>query len=358
MKLYKKIIKKNILLSYKKIIKGYRMKIVGMILCGGFGKRLKPITEKIPKPLVEIKENYTILDKQLFDFKNAGINEVYLLTGFLHEKIEERYGDEYNGIKIHYIIEDKPLGTLNAIRLGMEALDEEKEVVIRNGDIVADLNLKRMIEEGKKSDCPVTMFVTQMRSPYGIVELVGDKIESFKEKPLLNKYINGGIYFTKGLLDFGEFETGDIEKTLFPLLAKNNNLGYYKEDDLFWMAIDTNKELETVKKEYKNKTDKPWGYEKILVYTDKYLTKELYLKEGFQTSLHYHDKKDETMYILSGSGYIEFEDKKEYFGKNDSIRIKPGVIHSIVASENTVLHEVSTPFLDDTIRKKDFYQRN
>ena len=165
-------------------------------------------------------------------------------------------------------------------------------------------------------------------------------------------------YIDKGLLDFGEFETGDIEKTLFPLLAKNNNLGYYKEDDLFWMAIDTNKELETVKKEYKNKTDKPWGYEKILVYTDKYLTKELYLKEGFQTSLHYHDKKDETMYILSGSGYIEFEDKKEYFGKNDSIRIKPGVIHSIVASENTVLHEVSTPFLDDTIRKKDFYQRN
>ena len=68
------------------------METVGMILCGGFGKRLRPVTETVPKPLVEISDDYTILDKQLFDFKNAGVNEVYLLAGFLHEKIEERYG--------------------------------------------------------------------------------------------------------------------------------------------------------------------------------------------------------------------------------------------------------------------------
>ena len=333
------------------------METVGMILCGGFGKRLRPITETVPKPLVEIKDDYAILDKQLFDFKNADVNEVYLLAGFLHEKIEERYGDEYKGIKIHYVIEDEPLGTLNAIRLGMEALNEEKQVVIRNGDIVADLNIKKMIEKGEMSDYDVTMFVTQMRSPYGIVDLSGDKITSFKEKPLLDAYINGGVYFTKGILDFGEFKTGDIEKTLFPLLAKNNQLGYYKEDNLFWMAIDTSKELETVRKEYENKIDKPWGYEKILISTEKYLTKELYLKEGFQTSYHYHNDKDETMYILSGAGFIEFEDRKEYFGPNDSVRIKPGVVHSIVATENTVLHEVSTPYLDDTVRVKDLYTR-
>ena len=333
------------------------METVGMILCGGFGKRLRPITETVPKPLVEIKDDYASLDKQLFDFKNADVNEVYLLAGFLHEKIEERYGDEYKGIKIHYVIEDEPLGTLNAIRLGMEALNEEKQVVIRNGDIVADLNIKKMIEKGEMSDYDVTMFVTQMRSPYGIVDLSGDKITSFKEKPLLDAYINGGVYFTKGILDFGEFKTGDIEKTLFPLLAKNNQLGYYKEDNLFWMAIDTSKELETVQKEYENKIDKPWGYEKILISTEKYLTKELYLKEGFQTSYHYHNDKDETMYILSGAGFIEFEDRKEYFGPNDSVRIKPGVVHSIVATENTVLHEVSTPYLDDTVRVKDLYTR-
>jgi mannose-6-phosphate isomerase-like protein (cupin superfamily) len=61
------------------------------------------------------------------------------------------------------------------------------------------------------------------------------------------------------------------------------------------------------------------------------------------------------MYIVSGKGYIEFEDKKEYFNKKDTIRIEPNTPHTIVATENTILHEVSTPDLDDTIRIKDFY---
>jgi len=139
------------------------------------------------------------------------------------------------------------------------------------------------------------------------------------------------------------------------MLAKDNKLGYYKENGLFWMAIDTSKELESIKKEYENREDKPWGYEKILINTEKYLTKELFLREGYQTSFHYHAQKDETMYIVSGAGYIEFEDRKEYFGKNDTIRIEPKEVHSIVAMENTVLHEISTPHLNDTIRVKDYY---
>ena len=64
------------------------------------------------------------------------------------------------------------------------------------------------------------------------------------------------------------------------------------------------------------------------------------------------------MYIIEGSGYIEFEDHKENFERNDSIRIQPNVPHTIVAMEDTVLHEVSTPHVNDTIRINDFYQRN
>ena len=341
-------------------------KTAGMILCGGFGKRLRPLTERVPKPLVEIKydysilegqDTYTILDKQLFDFKNAGVDRVLLLTGFLSEKIEERYGDNYNGMKIEYVIEDEPLGTLNAIRLGMGHIKDNEQCVIRNGDVVADLNLKKMIHQGEKSDYPLSMFITKMVSPYGIVEVSGDKLVSFKEKPVLDYYINGGIYFSNGNINFGDFEIGDIEKTVFPMMASENQLGYYKEDGLFWMAIDTSKELEQIRKEYKNREDKPWGYEKVLIYTEKYLTKELFIREGYQTSFHYHSEKDETMYIISGAGYIEFEDRKEYFGKNDTVRIEPGKPHSIVAMENTVLHEVSTPHLNDTIRVNDFYVR-
>ncbi|MDI6644013.1 MAG: sugar phosphate nucleotidyltransferase [Methanobacteriaceae archaeon] len=332
-------------------------KTVGMILCGGFGKRLRPLTESIPKPLIEMKEGYTILDKQLFDFKNADVEQVILLTGFLSDKIIERYGENYKGLQIDYVEEDEPLGTLNAIRMGMDHVDGDKQCVIRNGDVVADLNLKKMIYLGERSDYPLSIFITKMQSPYGIVEISGDRLASFKEKPILDYYINGGVYFSKGHLDFGDFDVGDIEKTIFPVMAKENQLGYYKEDGLFWMAIDTSKELEEIRKEYRNREDKPWGYEKVLINTEKYMTKELFIREGYQTSFHYHDQKDETMYIVSGAGYIEFEDRKEYFGKNETIRIEPKKPHSIVAMENTVLHEVSTPHLEDTVRLKDFYTR-
>lgn len=259
------------------------------------------------------------------------------------------------GVDIEYVREEEPLGTLNAIRLGMEYMDDDVQFVIRNGDVVADLSIKKMIEDGEKSPFDFNIFVTQMTSPYGIVELSGDRIVSFKEKPLLDYYINGGVYFSKGKLDFGNYKTGDIEKTIFPELAKSKKLGYYKENGLFWMAVDTNKELQQVQSEYENREDKPWGYEKVLIYTDKYLTKELFIKEGYQTSFHYHPHKDETMYIVSGKGYIGFDDKREYFSMKDTVRIEPNTPHTIVAIENTVLHEVSTPDLDDTVRIKDYY---
>ncbi|HID26881.1 MAG TPA: cupin domain-containing protein [Methanosarcinales archaeon] len=332
--------------------------MIGMILAGGMGKRLRPITYQTPKPLIEIKEDYTILDKQLFDFKSAGIDHVILLTGYLHEKIEERYNNKYKGVTIEYSIEDEPLGTLNAIRMGLEKVDNE-EVIIRNGDVVADLNIKKMIQQFKVSDYSASMFITKMRSPYGIVDIGEDRIKSFHEKPLLDYYINGGIYCFKEEVYplFNNFESGDIEKTVFPLLSEQNKFTYYREDGLFWMSIDTTKDLEEIKKEYVNRIDKPWGYEKILIHTEKYLTKELYIKEGYQTSFHYHQNKDETMYVVKGCGYVEFEDTKKYFSRNDTVRIEPNTPHTIVATENTFLHEVSTPHPEDTIRIKDFYER-
>lgn len=332
--------------------------MIGAVLCGGQGKRLRPLTNDIPKTLVEIKEGYTILDKQLIDFRNAGIEKVILLTGYLGEKIEERYGSIWKGINIEYSKEEQPLGTLNAIRIGLEIVDDD--VIIRNGDVVTDVNIKKMIYKFNASNYMANMFIAKMRSPYGIVDIGEDRIQKFREKPVLDYYFNAGIYcFRKGISQFFKnFETGDIEKTVFPLLAESNQFGYFKNEGRFWISVDTTKDLEEVQKEYKNKTDKPWGYEKILIDTDKYLTKELFLFEGYQTSFHYHEEKDETMYIIEGSGYIEFEDRKEYFGRNDSIRIHPNIPHTIVATEDTVLHEVSTPHINDTVRIKDFYDRN
>lgn len=328
--------------------------MIGMILCGGYGKRMWPLTETIPKPLVELKTNYTILDRQLFYLAIAGIKKVVLLTGHLSEKIQERYGSNYKGIDIEYSIEDKPHGTLFAIKNGIEKFANE-DVIIMNGDVVTDINLKKMVESWNREKFLVSMFVTKMRSPYGIVELEGESIKSFREKPTLDQYINGGVYCFSTKCQFDQ-EHGDMEKSFFPNLAKVGKLGHYKEDDVFWVAVDTIKELEEVRREYSNREDKPWGYEKVLVRTEKYMTKELFIKEGYSTSTHYHKIKDETLHIQKGILSVEFEDgTKKIFQRNENFRITPNVVHRLIAVENTVLQEVSTPQLNDSTRVTDYY---
>jgi len=342
---------------FYRISRFYVSLMIGMVLCGGHGKRLRPLTDEVPKSLIEIKDGYTILDKQLLDMRYAGFERVVLLTGYLSEKIEERYGSRWRGLEVEYAVEEEPLGTLNAIRLGIERVDDD--VLVRNGDVVADINIRKMVSRFRDSGYLASMFITRMRSPYGIVEVGDDRIKRFREKPLLDYYINGGVYcFRRDVVRFfREFETGDIEKTVFPLLVREGQFGFYQEDGGFWMSIDTTKDLEEIRKEYANRVDKPWGYEKILVRTEKYLSSEVFIYEGYQTSLHYHENKDETLYIMKGSGYVQFEGGKRQYERNDAIRIKPGVKHTIVAAENTLIQSVSTPHLGDSVRVEDYYGR-
>ncbi len=326
----------------------------GMILCGGKGRRLRPLTQGFPKALIEFKDDYCAIFKQLLEFKYLGIEEVTLLIGHYGREIKRVCGRGFRGVKINYLESKK--GTLDAIREGLASI-EKTDVIIRNGDIVTDANIKRMIEISKES---VTLFVTPLESPFGIIELGDTKILSFREKPILEHYINGGIYLVKrDSFDLFEgYPSGDVERNVFPVLAKEGKLGYYKEDQIFWRSLDTTKDLEVIKEEYLNREDKPWGYEKILISTDKYLEKQLYIKGGYQTSYHYHMKKDETLRIERGRGVVYYKDgRRENYSTGDKIRLRPRVIHAIVAAENTLISEISTPHPRDTIRMKDFYQR-
>lgn len=326
--------------------------MIGAILAGGRGKRLRPLTEEIPKPLVEIKKGYTILDRQILQFKYSGIEEVYLLVGHKYDKIKKRYGNTWQGIKIRYLEEEKPLGTAGAIRNLTKTA--KGSVIVRNGDVVSDVNLKEMMNSHQDN---ITMFVTPMISPFGIVEMSNGKITNFKEKPVLNYYINAGVYIIpKTLFKYFKFKKGDVEKLIFQKLAKKGLINSYREK-CYWKSVDSIKDLKEVKNEYSNREDKPWGYEKTIVSTGKYLTKELYIMKGESTSFHYHAKKDETLHITDGECIIDFEDESVVLNKNDTYRIKPRVKHTIRAVENTLLQEYSTPHPDDTLRINDNYGR-
>ncbi|MFQ6135995.1 MAG: sugar phosphate nucleotidyltransferase [Candidatus Hydrothermarchaeales archaeon] len=329
-------------------------KMTGMILCGGKGRGLRPLTKDFPKVLLEFQDEYCALTKQLLDFKYCGIKEVVLLIGYYGREIKRACGKEFKGLNISYV--DSKKGTLDAIREGLATIDEG-DVIIRNGDVITDVNLKTMMESSFE---PITIFVTPMQSPYGIVELGDTKILSFREKPTLGHFINGGTYLVKEhAFDLFEgYPSGDVERNVFPSLAREGKLGFYKEDRIFWRSLDTAKDWDAIKREYSNRVDKPWGFEKTLVSTEKYLTKELYIKGGYQTSYHHHTKKDETLSIDRGYGYVYFrEGESQSFSAGDTLRVRPFTNHSIVATENTSITEVSTPHPKDTVRVKDFYDR-
>ena len=322
--------------------------VVGGILCGGMGKRLRPITDSIPKSLIEIKEGYTILDRQLFQMKYAGINRVYLLAGYLHEKISERYGVSWNGLQIEYYVEDKPRGTLFAINSLLKVSDSDYYLVM-NGDVVTDMNLKLLINQSFEN--AVTIAVTKLVSPYGIVELSNGKIVGFKEKPVLPYYINAGIYFIDAKLKehFFSYEEGDVEKTVFPYLAKKGLLNYYMEEDVFWQSIDSQKDLELVRREFTNRTDKPWGYEKIIAETENYVTIQYYVMKESSVPTHHHVKKDETLHVLSGEGYLYIGDEKVKLSKDDVVHIHRGQKHKIIATEALKMLSYSTTPVNDYI---------
>lgn len=226
--------------------------VQALILSGGYGKRLRPLTDSTPKGLMEIKDGFTILDKQLLDLKAARIENVFFLTGYLGEKIKQRYQDNWQGIHIHYFKEDEPMGTLWAVKNALGQIDSD--VVVRNGDIVSEINLGNFIQHSKDSEHLLTIFITKMRSPYGILEVKDNKVLSFLEKPVLDHFINAGVYFIKKeafpyfFRDYPASEKG-VETTVFKTMSEQGLVGSYYED-VFWESVDGFKDLQRVREHY------------------------------------------------------------------------------------------------------------
>ncbi len=285
--------------------------MIGAILSGGYGKRLKPITDEIPKVLVEIKPNYTIMDRQILDFKYLGIEDIYVLSGHLGEKIESRYGKVYDGMRFHYLREEKPMGTLYSIRNLLDSVGEE-DIMLRNGDTITDINFEHFRKFAQESAYGMTMLVTKMRSPYGIVEMNGDQVTSFREKPVLEHYINSGLYYIKNSIKelfFSEFNAKDVEITVFPEIAKKRLLGAYKEDSL-WIGVDSEKELEQARMEYRGREDTGFGYKREVFENEKFKIREYLVKEDYTAQIT--PDEGNLIRFLSGSGIVNSSVKEVY----------------------------------------------
>jgi len=219
------------------------------ILAGGFGKRLRPYTNTVPKPLIKVGGK-PIIEYQVEWLKKQGIKEFIFLVGYKSEKIIEYFGNgDRHGVKIEYSIEKEALGTGGAIKNAQDYLANEDLFIVLNGDILTDLRILPMLQAISKDVIGILALVP-LPSPYGIVEFNDENyIIRFREKPLLDEYwINAGVYlFRKDILNYLP-DKGDIEKTAFPQLADEGLLKAVKYQGVFWRSIDTFKDIEYIEK--------------------------------------------------------------------------------------------------------------
>lgn len=220
-----------------------------IILCGGFSTRLGKTTEKTPKILLTIG-NRTVLDWQIDLLSKAGVNEVILASGHLHDVIYSQVGENLNGIKIRYAKEDKPLGTGGAIQNAFQFVEDFPVFVLHGDILLKGFTLKNMVSQllPEMEGLLLSISVSDLSS-YG--EIVADnkgRITQFREKQKVSRpgWANGAIFlFNHSIIDaFPEKEVFSIERDVFPNLQ---NLYVYKVD-IEWIDIGVPERLEYARK--------------------------------------------------------------------------------------------------------------
>lgn len=165
------------------------------LMAGGFGTRLRPLTNECPKPLLKIGDK-PILELILESLAKAGFYRFFISTHYLPEMIREYFGDgSHWGVHIQYVHEEVPLGTGGALGLlPKEQID--RPLIMMNGDLLTTLNYRGLLDFHLEHNSIATMCVREYehKVPYGVVQTDGKYIQSMEEKPVQKCFINAGIY--------------------------------------------------------------------------------------------------------------------------------------------------------------------
>lgn len=176
------------------LIKEYELPLMrAVIMAGGYGTRLRPLTDELPKPMLPIGDR-PLLEIIVNGLREAGIRQVHVATHYKGDMIAEHFKDGQDfGVDIRYVKEDQPLGTAGALSL----LDESDEpLLVINGDILTRVDFRAMLNFHREHEADLTVAVRQyeFRVPYGVIDTDGVAVTGISEKPLVQQFINAGIY--------------------------------------------------------------------------------------------------------------------------------------------------------------------
>jgi NDP-sugar pyrophosphorylase family protein len=164
-----------------------------VIMAGGLGTRLYPLTNNIPKPMLPVGDQ-PLLQRIVVQLRDCGFNRIHISTYHCSEKIEQYFGDGQEfGVDIKYLVEEEPLGTAGA--LGLMG-NPGQGILVLNGDVLTEVDFRKMIDFHHENSAVLTMAVHPYRVqvPYGVVESNGHHVLGMREKPQLSFSVNAGIY--------------------------------------------------------------------------------------------------------------------------------------------------------------------
>lgn len=167
--------------------------LTAVVMAGGYGKRLRPLTKDTPKPMLQVGDR-PLMEHTLSQLRESGVRHISISTHFMAEKIKEHFGDgERFGVEIEYVSEDQPLGTAGALGL-VKPVDQP--ILVINGDILTRLDFQAMLRFHNDHQADLTVGVQQydLQMPYGVVQTDGPRIVDLLEKPLYTVLVNAGIY--------------------------------------------------------------------------------------------------------------------------------------------------------------------
>ncbi|PIS04624.1 MAG: nucleotidyltransferase [Candidatus Buchananbacteria bacterium CG10_big_fil_rev_8_21_14_0_10_42_9] len=231
-----------------------------IILAGGKGTRLRPLTLTTPKPLIDV-HGITLTEQVINILKKHGVTEVTLSLGYMADKVKEYFEDKkISGVSIDYLIEEEPMGTAAPLMLLKKAGREIKEdFVCVNGDNLFSLDLTKMIEFHKRNHAVATIGLTTVDdvSQFGVFAFDGDRLVDFVEKPKPDEapsnFINSGYYVFSPKI-FNHIEIKDFsqfELDVFPHLARGGMLYGFKDKGQ-WFDTGTHERYEAVKRDWKD----------------------------------------------------------------------------------------------------------
>ncbi|VVB58575.1 Bifunctional protein GlmU [Candidatus Anstonella stagnisolia] len=208
-----------------------------ILLCGGQGTRLRPYTYSIPKPMLPLGSR-PILQFVIENMKRAGIDEIYLTVGYLKSQIIEYFGSgEKFGVKLHYVSEEVEQNTAGSTLPLSKEFDEP--FVVGMGDHLSSIDIKEMLTFHKEKGGIATIGLKRQGVPleYGIAEVKDGRITSFREKPILQNFVNAGVYvFDPKIFSYIK-PREDFAKDVFPrLLADRHQLNAFIFDS-YWLDI-------------------------------------------------------------------------------------------------------------------------